>query len=195
MITLPNRNALDPETARAFDFVLARLRVLLEAVVDSAGTPVAPETPTISEIGLAVGSMVVFTGTTVPSGWLLCNGQAVSRAAYASLYAVVGTAYGVGDGATTFNVPDLRGRFPFGVAASGTGSTLAATFGTIDHVHSGPSHTHTINAPSATTVVAAGAGSTVASSTHTHTADAAGAGNTGTGNPPALAVHFIILAQ
>lgn len=52
-----------------------------------------------------------------PSGWLLCEGQAVSRAAFSALFAAIGTAYGAGDGSTTFNVPDLRGRFPIGVDA------------------------------------------------------------------------------
>jgi microcystin-dependent protein len=50
-----------------------------------------------------------------PSGWLLCEGQAVSRATFAALFSALGTAYGAGDGSTTFNVPDLRGRFPAGV--------------------------------------------------------------------------------
>jgi phage-related tail fiber protein len=48
---------------------------------------------------------------TAPPGWLLCDGSAVSRTSYATLFAVMGTAYGAGDGATTFNLPDFRGRF------------------------------------------------------------------------------------
>ena len=52
-----------------------------------------------------------FTGT-APTGWLLCNGDAVSRSTYADLFAVIGTTFGVGDGSTTFNVPDFRGRVP-----------------------------------------------------------------------------------
>lgn len=49
-----------------------------------------------------------------PSGWLMCEGQAVSRTTYASLFAAIGTAYGAGNGSTTFNVPDYRGSAPFG---------------------------------------------------------------------------------
>ncbi len=61
--------------------------------------------------GLPVGSMVDFAGTTVPAGWLMCDGAAVSRTTYSNLFAAIGTAYGAGNGSTTFNVPDYRGRF------------------------------------------------------------------------------------
>lgn len=57
-----------------------------------------------------VGSILNFGGATAPSGWLICDGTAVSRSVYASLFAVVGTAYGVGNGSTTFNVPNVAGR-------------------------------------------------------------------------------------
>lgn len=57
------------------------------------------------------GQVVYFANATPPAGWLKCNGAAVSRATYATLFAAIGTTYGAGDGATTFNVPDLRGTF------------------------------------------------------------------------------------
>jgi microcystin-dependent protein len=57
-----------------------------------------------------IGSILDYAGTSAPTGWLFCYGQAISRTTYAGLYAVVGTTYGAGDGSTTFNVPDLRGR-------------------------------------------------------------------------------------
>lgn len=60
------------------------------------------------------GSIVAWPHSTVPAGWLECYGQAVSRTTYAELYAAIGTTYGVGDGSTTFNLPDLRGRSIFG---------------------------------------------------------------------------------
>lgn len=56
------------------------------------------------------GTVLPFAGSTAPTGWLLCHGQAVSRTTYAALFAAIGTVYGVGDGTTTFNLPDLRGR-------------------------------------------------------------------------------------
>lgn len=61
-----------------------------------------------------VGEIKPFAGSTVPTGWLMCNGQAVSRADYAELFDVIGTTYGTGDGSTTFNLPDLRNRFMVG---------------------------------------------------------------------------------
>jgi microcystin-dependent protein len=60
--------------------------------------------------GVPVASVIPYAGTSAPTGWLLCFGQAISRATYAALFAVVGTTYGSGDGSTTFNLPDLRGR-------------------------------------------------------------------------------------
>lgn len=59
---------------------------------------------------LPIGIIMPFTGSTTPSGWALCYGQAISRTQYAGLFAVIGTQYGAGNGSTTFNVPDLRGR-------------------------------------------------------------------------------------
>lgn len=69
------------------------------------------------------GMIVPFAGLAakVPLGWLFCNGQAVSRSFYAALFGVTGVSYGAGNGTTTFNLPDLRGRIPFG-AASGAGA-------------------------------------------------------------------------
>lgn len=61
------------------------------------------------------GIIAPFAGSTVPYGWMLCAGQAVSRTAYPALFAAIGTTYGTGDGSTTFNLPDLRGRVPAGL--------------------------------------------------------------------------------
>lgn len=57
------------------------------------------------------GAVMYFAGQTAPTGWLKANGAAVSRTAYAALFAAIGTTYGTGDGRTTFNLPDLRGEF------------------------------------------------------------------------------------
>lgn len=84
---------------------------------------------------LPTGSMVAYGAETPPTGWLICNGDAVSRTTFAALFAVIGTAYGVGDGSTTFNLPDTRQRFILGQAAAGTGATLGEEGGAIDHVH------------------------------------------------------------
>jgi len=65
----------------------------------------------IALLTLPAGTLIDYAGTVEPSGWLLCDGRAVSRTDYASLFASIGTAYGTGDGSTTFNIPDFRGRF------------------------------------------------------------------------------------
>lgn len=57
------------------------------------------------------GVVFPFGGTSAPTGFLMCDGSAVSRATYAALFSVIGTAFGAGDGSTTFNVPELRGEF------------------------------------------------------------------------------------
>ena len=89
------------------------------------------------------GVILAFGGVAAPSGYLLCDGSLISRTTYAALFAVIGTAYGEGDGSTTFKLPDYRGRFVLGKAASGTGAVLGVTGGSLDHDHSIASHHHT----------------------------------------------------
>jgi len=84
------------------------------------------------------GGMIDWTTTTAPTGWLLCNGAAVSRSTYATLFAVIGTTYGVGNGSTTFNVPNTVDKFIRGSA------TIVLSAGADDHVHAMP-HTHAVN--------------------------------------------------
>ena len=69
---------------------------------------------------LPIGSMVPYGSTTVPTNWLICDGSAVSRTTYSELFAVIGTSYGVGDGSTTFNLPNYKGRVPVGYDSSDT---------------------------------------------------------------------------
>ena len=64
--------------------------------------------------GAPIGAIQDFAGSSAPAGWYLCYGQNVSRTTYASLFAVIGTTYGAGDGLTTFGLPDCRGRATFG---------------------------------------------------------------------------------
>ena len=101
-----------------------------------------------SQLNTLVPSGVIsqYAGTTAPSGWLLCDGSAISRTTYASLFSIIGTVYGAGNGSTTFNLPNFKQKFPLGKADSGTGSTLGSTGGSIDlqHQHTGPSHYHTV---------------------------------------------------
>jgi hypothetical protein len=87
------------------------------------------------------GAVQAFAMNSAPSGWLACNGAAVSRSTYAALFAAISTTYGAGNGTTTFNVPDLRGYF---VRGSGTNSdgTASGTFG-VKQADALKSHTHT----------------------------------------------------
>lgn len=97
---------------------------------------------------LAVGSIVPFGGSTAPSGFLLCNGQAVSRTSYKELFASIGVAFGSGDGSTTFNVPDMRGKTLVGYNSSETDfNVIGKTGGEKTHiltVNEMPSHSHSV---------------------------------------------------
>lgn len=78
-----------------------------------------------------LGTILAFGGTAAPAGWMLCQGQALSRTTYAKLFAIIGTAFGAGDGSTTFNIPDLRGEFLRGAGTNshsgqGNGGSLGA---------------------------------------------------------------------
>ena len=66
------------------------------------------------------GTVLPFAGDTAPTGWAICNGDPVSRTDYAELFTAIGELWGVGDGSTTFNLPDMRGQFLRGLDASGT---------------------------------------------------------------------------
>ena len=97
--------------------------------------------------GAPVGQVVAWSGSasSLPAGYLLCDGSAISRSTYAALYDVIGTTHGVGDGSSTFNIPDLKDRFVVG-ATNSTGDTTwpglspGATGGSADN--SLPSHYH-----------------------------------------------------
>lgn len=77
----------------------------------------------IIQANVPTGAIMPFAGASAPSGYLLCNGAAVSRTAYAALFSVIGTSYGSGDGSTTFNVPDLRETAPVGIGTRGSGTS------------------------------------------------------------------------
>lgn len=107
----------------------------------------------LAAAGVPSGTVLEYAGATAPTGFLLCYGQAISRATYSNLFTAIGTVWGIGDGLTTFNVPDKRGRTGFGkddmggtpanritTAVSGLdGLTLGAVGGDQNQ----QSHTHT----------------------------------------------------
>lgn len=80
-------------------------------------------------VSVAAGTVTHFANVTAPHGYLECNGQAISRTIYAELFTAISTLYGVGDGSTTFNVPDLRGEFVRG-ADNGRGVDAGRILGT-----------------------------------------------------------------
>jgi microcystin-dependent protein len=97
------------------------------------------------------GSILIFAGTTAPTGWLLCDGSAVTRTRYSVLFGVIGTTFGAGDTTTTFNVPDLRQKTVVGVGTNTTNNyALGGTGGEENHtltVNEIPAHTHEITDP------------------------------------------------
>ena len=97
-----------------------------------------------------VGSISLFAGKTAPTGWLICDGSAVSRTTYANLFSVLGTTYGKGDGSTTFNIPNLKGKVPVGLDSSDTSfDTIGETGGEKTHtlsIDEMPRHNHEIHA-------------------------------------------------
>ena len=114
----------------------------------------------LTDFTLPAGLIFPFAGTSAPSGYLLCYGQAISRTTYATLFTAIGTTYGTGDGSSTFNLPDLRGRVVAGQDDMGgtsadrltnqtagvDGDTLGATGGAETHIlldGQMPSHNHT----------------------------------------------------
>lgn len=93
---------------------------------------------------VVTGAVLMFGGSTVPTGWLNCDGTAVSRTTYAELFAIIGTRYGVGNGTTTFNLPNVSGSVPLGLTSgSPTVPTTATSTGTsgnsaaLNHTHGG----------------------------------------------------------
>jgi hypothetical protein len=93
---------------------------------------------------LPVGSLISYAGATAPSGYLLCDGSAVSRTTYSDLFSVLSTTYGAGNGSTTFNLPDLRGRVPVGAGNDGTAANnVSRTVGAKSGDTRLQSHSHT----------------------------------------------------
>jgi hypothetical protein len=117
---------------------------------------IAPHTAGVSASSIPVGMIIEYTfGDTIatPIGWLLCNGAAVPRSLYKRLFAVIGTTYGVGDGSTTFNLPNLSDRYLYG-----SNTTIGPGSGANMHTHGGTSFWFTLT----------GGGADGSDVTHTH---------------------------
>ena len=107
-----------------------------------------------------VGTIVPYSGVEAPKNWLICDGRAISRATYIELFNVIGTTYGDGDGSTTFNLPDLKGKVLAGLDSSQTEfNTIGKTGGEKTHnltVDEMPSHKHDLRAPSSSIAASGG---------------------------------------
>ncbi|TXH53952.1 MAG: phage tail protein [Desulfurellales bacterium] len=143
--------------------------------MDSAGNET--RLTQFGSIQLPPGTINAYAGASAPTGWLLCYGQAVSRTTYSVLFGIIGTTYGAGDGSTTFNVPDLRGRVIAGVDNMGgvaasllTNDSWGAGFNAVSLGAAGglqyhtltaaemPVHTHSVTDPGHTHTALAQAG-------------------------------------
>ena len=132
-------------------------------VVNDGGTMKSVPASDFKEYIMPTGAVLPYAGSSAPTGFLLCYGQAISRSTYADLFSAISTTYGTGDGSSTFNVPDLRGRVAAGQDDMGgssanrltdqtgglNGDTLGDTGGSETHTLTTaqmPAHTHTVAA-------------------------------------------------
>lgn len=128
----------------------------------------------LKSISLPTGAVMPYAGATAPSGYLLCQGQAVSRTTYAELFEVIGSTYGAGDGTTTFNLPNLKGNVPVGLNTDDTDfKTLGKISGEKKHtltVNEMPSHNHeaTVGVDENGAHTHTVSGTAQSSGTHTH---------------------------
>lgn len=157
---------------------LDELKTELDEKIDAIGS------------GLPVGSIVDFAGAAAPTGWLLCTGQAVSRTTYAALFDVLGTTYGAGNGTSTFNLPDTRGRTTVGVDASQSNRidittypnarTIGGTMGESTVTLSAsqlPAHAHPASAASGGSHNHSFTGTAASAGAHTHSVSGTAASN------------------
>ena len=158
----------------------------IKTYVDAQGNNLAP-----------TGAVTAFAGSSAPTGWLLADGTAVSRATYATLFGIISTTYGAGNGTTTFNVPNLKGKIPVGLNSVETEfDALAETGGAKTHTLAAteiPEHTHPIAAIGTVDAdyFSAGSGVTIGSAL-TATGVNANAGGAHNNLQPYLVLNYII---
>lgn len=191
--------------------------------VEYDGTDMVMVTPAANSASLAdvaaampTGVIVPYAGSSTPTGWLRCDGQAVSRTTYAALFAALGSGgspYGLGDGSTTFNVPDLRGRVVAGedqgnatgrLAGGVSGSVNAGTRGNVGGTEAHvltvaqlPTHTHTFSVTkglgdSGLDENRLRVGGTTSGTAYAGTTDGAGSGTTHNNVQPTIVLIYII---
>lgn len=142
------------------------------------------------------GVIVPYAGASAPSNWLLCDGTAVSRTTYSVLFAVTGTQFGSGNGTTTFNLPDLRGRVPVGIDTGQSefnvrGETGGAKTHTLT-TNEMPSHTHVVQDVGGAASVEGGFFTEGITTASDRTSDATGGGAAHNNLQPYIALNYII---
>lgn len=158
-----------------------------------------------------VGAVMAFAGSSAPANWLLCDGSAVSRTTYGQLFAAIGTTYGTGDGSTTFNLPDLRGRVPAGKDNMGgsaasrltsggsgiTGTTLGAVGGAETHTLTTaqmPSHNHNVGLNLNAVNVQNAASSYIGTTTGNWNTQSTGGDGAHNNTQPTIVLNYIVRA-
>ena len=101
----------------------------------------APNTTVVNNGSPIPGTIQMYAGSIAPEGFLICDGSAINRIDYSVLFSIIGQTYGAGDGVTTFNIPDLRGRVPLG---AGTGTAESATAHVLGDQDGEEEHTHQV---------------------------------------------------
>ena len=139
---------------------------VLEAKVGVDNSAVTTSLDYKVRVGNPTGEITMWGTNTAPTGWLLCDGSAVSRSTYSALFGVLSTTYGAGNGSTTFNLPNLKGRFPVGKDTSAEFDVLGETGGGKTNalgVSNLPAHDHTASSSSSSS-----SSSTVTDPGHSH---------------------------
>ena len=145
-----------------------------------------------------IGMIVAWGGSSMPSdSWRVCNGQAISRTDFSILYQRYGTAWGAGDGSTTFNLPNLQDRIPMGAGATASLANQAGAATATLTSSNLPEHTHSlsinkINVDNEQTGTDGVVLATEGSNSTTKTTEATGSGNAFSIIPPVTGVYFII---
>lgn len=170
--TFLNTTKLDSTNIQTGGIISANLASssVATGAIAAAAVTLAKLASEVTERLNPAGAILPYGGSTPPSGYVLCDGSAISRTAFSALFSAVGVRFGQGDGSTTFNVPDLRGRFLRGRdagtgrdpdagsrTAMATGGASGDNVGSIQsdafesHDHGGGDHTHGVPANDGTT--------------------------------------------